>query len=139
MGDQDNVAIIRKMYAAFSAGDVETILDSITDDVEWTNYGPSTIPYAGSWSGRSQVTQFFQAIDSSTTGGKVTPETFTAEGDTVVSTGRYTATVRNTGTQIDVPIAHLFTLRNGKVTKWVGYSDTARLAEAHGSAAAATR
>jgi uncharacterized protein len=137
MANQDNAAFINRMYAAFSSGDIETILDSITDDVEWVNYGPSTIPYAGSWRGRSQVGEFFQAMGSSTTGGKVVPETVIADGDKVIATGRYTATVRNTGAEIDVPIAHEFTIRNGKVTKWVGLSDTAKVAEAHTRAAAA--
>jgi hypothetical protein len=41
----------------------------------------------------SGVLQFFEAIDASTTDGKVTSEAFIAQGDTVVSTGRYSATV----------------------------------------------
>jgi hypothetical protein len=137
MASQDNVVLIKKMYAAFGLGDVQTILDSITDDVEWVNYGPSSIPYAGSWRGRSQVGEFFQAIGSSTTGGKVMPDTVVADSDTVMATGRYIATVRNNGAEIDVPIAHVFTIRNGKVSKWVGLSDTAKVVEAHTRAAAA--
>jgi uncharacterized protein len=139
MANQDNVALIKKMYAASSSGDVQTILDSITDDVEWVNYGPSTIPYSGSWRGRSQVGEFFQAMGSSTTGGKVAPDTVIGDGETVMATGRYTATVRNNSAEIDAPIAHVFTVRDGKVTKWVGLSDTAKVAEAHTRAAAAGR
>jgi uncharacterized protein len=135
MAAQDNVELIRKMYAAFGAGDVQTILNNVADDAEWINYGPATIPYAGSRSGRNQILEFFQAIDSSTTGGKVTADTFISEGDTVVAIGRYTASVRNTGAQIDTPVAHVFTVRNGKVTKWVGFSDSARVAEAHSGSA----
>jgi ketosteroid isomerase-like protein len=137
MAQQDNVAIIRKIYAAFGAGDVNAILASVADDAEWINYGPPTIPYAGSRSGRAQINEFFNAIGSSTTGGKVTAETFIAQGDTVVATGRYAATVRGTGAQIDTPVAHIFTLRNGKVTKWIGFSDTAHVAEAHTGATSA--
>jgi len=139
MANQDNVALIKKMYAAFSSGDVQTILDSISDDAEWVNYGPSTIPYSGSWRGRSQVGEFFQAMGASITGGKVLPDVVIADGDTVIATGRYTATVRDNGAEIDVPIAHVFTVRNGKVSKWVGLSDTAKVAEAHTRAAAAGR
>ena len=139
MANQDNVALIKKMYAAFSSGDVQTILDSISDDAEWVNYGPSTIPYSGSWRGRSQVGEFFQAMGASITGGKVLPDVVIADGDTVIATGRYTATVRDNRAEIDVPIAHVFTVRNGKVSKWVGLSDTAKVAEAHTRAAAAGR
>jgi len=139
MANQDNVALIKKMYAAFSSGDVQTILDSISEDAEWVNYGPSSIPYAGSWRGRSQVGEFFQAIGSSTKGSKVTPDAVIGDSDTVMATGRYIATVRDNGAEIDVPIAHVFTVRNGKVSKWVGLSDTAKVAEAHTRAAAAGR
>ncbi len=47
----------------------------------------------------------------------------------VVVTGRYRATVRSTGAEIDTPIAHLFTVRNGKIEKWVGFSDSAQVAD----------
>ena len=139
MANQDNVALIKKMYAAFGSGDVQTILDSIADDAEWVDLRPSSIPYAGSWRGRSQVGEFFQAMGASITAGKVLPDVIIADGDTVVATGRYTATVRNTAAEIDVPIAHVFTVRHGKVSKWVGLSDTAKVAEAHTRAATAGR
>jgi ketosteroid isomerase-like protein len=139
MSDQENIALIRRMYSAFGAGDLQTIIDSVDPKAEWTNHGPDTIPYAGSWQGHAQIRQFFKAIAESTSGGQVVPETFTASGDTVVATGRYRATVRNTGTKIDSPIAHLFTIRNGKVVKWVGFSDTAGIADAHAGKAAAGR
>ena len=139
MNEQDNIAIIRRMYKAFGEGDVKTILDSVDPNADWINYGPGTIPYTGTRKGHAQVLEFFQAIDSSTTGGKVTPSTFVAQGDMVVSTGRYTAVVRGSGAQIDSPVAHVFTVRNGKVVRWEGYSDTAHVAAAHMSASAAAR
>jgi ketosteroid isomerase-like protein len=127
------------MYTAFGAGDVPTILDSVAENSEWTNHGPSAIPYAGTYMGKARIREFFQAIGESTTGSQVVPESFVAAGDTVVSTGRYRATVRNTGAQIDTPIAHFFTIRNGQVVRWTGYSDTAHVAEAHTGRAAAGR
>jgi ketosteroid isomerase-like protein len=139
MNEQDNVSLIRKIYAAFAAGDAPTILDSVTDNAQWINHGPATIPYAGSRAGKAQIAEFFQAIANSTTGGKVTAENFVAQGDTVVATGRYQATVRNTGAEINTPIAHFFTVHNGKVEKWVGFSDSAHVADAHTGKAAAGR
>jgi ketosteroid isomerase-like protein len=139
MNEQDNVRLIQRIYAAFGAGDVQTILDSVSDDAQWINHGPATIPYAGSRSGKTQIREFFQAIADSTTGGKVIAEKFVAQADAVVATGRYTARVRDTGADIDTPIAHLFTVRNGKVVRWEGFSDSARVAEAHTGKAAAAR
>jgi ketosteroid isomerase-like protein len=139
MNEQENVNLIRNIYSAFAAGDAQTILDSVTDNAQWINHGPASIPYAGSRAGKAQITEFFQAIANSTTGGKVLAENYVAQGDTVVATGRYQATVRNTGAEIDTPIAHFFTVRNGKVEKWVGFSDSAQVADAHTGRAAAGR
>jgi uncharacterized protein len=138
MPEQENVTLIQKIYAAFSTGDIATILSNVAADAEWINYGPGTIPYAGNFTGR--IPAFFQAIGDSTTEGKVIADRFIAQADSVVSTGRYTAKVRSTGARIDTPVAHIFRVRNGKVTSWIGFSDTAAVAAAHtGTAASATR
>ncbi len=97
----------------------------------------ATIPYAGNFTGR--IPAFFQAIGGSTTGGKVTVDKFIAQDDTVVSIGRYTAEVRGAGAKIDTPIAHIFTVRDGKVSSWTGFSDSAAVASAHTGAAASAR
>ena len=39
MSEQDNVDIIRRGYEAFSAGEVETVMDLFDDDVEWVQPG----------------------------------------------------------------------------------------------------
>lgn len=75
--------------------------------------------------------RFFEALGSSVDNGRVTAEEFIEQDDKVVATGRFSATVKVTGKRIDVPIAHLFTIRNGKIARWVGYADTARVAEAY--------
>ena len=139
MDEQNNIELIRKVYAAFAAGDAATILANVADHAPWINYGPATVPYAGSRAGKAQILEFFQAIGDSTTGGVVIPEEFVAQGDMVVVAGRYKATVRNTGAEIDSPIAHFFTVRNGMIEKWVGYSDSAQVADAHTGKAAVAR
>jgi uncharacterized protein len=137
MAEEDNVTLIRRIYTAFSTGDIQTILDNVSPNAQWVNYGPQTVPYAGNFTGR--IKEFFQAIGQSTTEGKVIPEKFIAQGDTVVSTGRYTASVRNTAAKIDTPIAHFFTVGGGKVTSWTGFSDSAAVAAAHTSSTASAR
>ena len=57
--------------------------------------------------------------------GYTTPREFTR----IIETIR--ATVRGTGAQIDCPIAHVFSVRDGKIVSWEGYSDTVQVAAAH--------
>ena len=138
MAEQENVTLIQKIYTAFSSGDIPTILNNVDSNAEWINHGPAAVPYMGTFTGR--ITAFFQAIGDSTTEAKVTPDRFIAQGDTVVAIARYSAKVRNTGAKIDTPLAHIFTIRGGKVSSWIGFSDTAAVAAAHtGTAASATR
>jgi uncharacterized protein len=92
-------------------------------NAEWINHGPASVPYMGNFSGR--LPAFFQAIGDSVTDAKVVADKFIAQGDTVAATRRYMATVRSTGAKIDSPLAHVFTVRNGKVGRWIGFSDSA--------------
>jgi ketosteroid isomerase-like protein len=131
MNEQANTELIRKTYAAFNAGDLQTILTYVADGARFNNQGPAVVPYAGLYNGKEEIVRFFQAIAESTEGGEVVAESFVAQGDRVIAVGRYRATVRSTGSKIDSPIAHDFTVRDGKVVRWEGYSDTAMVAAAH--------
>lgn len=131
MAKDNNVAFIEAIYDAYAQGNSRFILDRITDDVDWVNEGPESIPYAGTFKGPNEVRRFFEALGSSVDNGRVTAEDFIAQGDKVVATGRFSATVKATGKRIEVPIAHVFTIRSEKITRWVGYADTARVAEAY--------
>ena len=134
MSEQTNTAVIQSMYAAFNSGDVQTILANVAPNAEWVDYGPAAVPYFGDFTGR--VLEFFQAIGGSTTGGNVAVSNYIASGDVVVTQGQYTATVQSTGAKIDSPVAHVFTLKDGKVTSWKGYGDSAAVLAAHSGKAA---
>ena len=136
MNEQANIEVIRSTYAAFNAADLTAILSHLADGATWHNQGPATVPYAGTFNGKTEIPRFFQAIAESTTGGEVAAEEFIAQGERVVALGRYRATVRANGTAIDCPIAHVFTVRNGLIVSWEGYSDTVQVAAAHNPQAA---
>jgi ketosteroid isomerase-like protein len=129
MSEQTNTATLQSVYAAFNSGDIQGVLANVDSNAKWVNYGPSPIPYCGEFSGR--IPDFFAAIGATTTGGNVAIDRYIASGDIVVTQGRYTATVRGTAAKLDSPIAHNFTFRNGKITSWTGYSDTAAILAAH--------
>jgi ketosteroid isomerase-like protein len=134
MSEQANTALVQALYAGFNSGDIQSILAKIDQQAEWVDYGPAKVPYFGDFTGR--IADFFKAIGETTIGGSVAIDRYIASGDIVVTQGRYTATVRTTGSKIDAPIAHVFTLRDGKVTSWKGYGDTAAVLAAHAGNAA---
>ena len=64
----------------------------------------------------------------------LTPETpyeWIAQDDRVVTIGRYKATVNETGKTMDGPIVHVFTIRDGKVVRFLDFGDTAMMADAY--------
>jgi ketosteroid isomerase-like protein len=137
MNEQQNVALIKKLYAAFERGDVQTILDNLADDVEWTLEGPAIIPYTGKRTGPAQVLGFFQALAGTQSEIKLTTEAFVAQGDTVATLGRYAATVKATSKKFDSAVGHFFTIRDGKVARFVDFGDTAAMADAYAAKSAA--
>jgi uncharacterized protein len=139
MSEQQNTALIQKLYAAFAKGDVQMILDHCTDDIEWILEGPEIIPFAGKRRGRAQVKDFFVALGTTQKNQKLTIETFVAQGDQVATLGRYAGTVTATSKAFDGPVAHFFTIRDGKVSRFVDLGDTAEMAESYTGAAAAGR
>ena len=125
-----NTAFIQDTYAAFRRGDIQQILANLADDVEWICEGPPAVPYTGRRKGPGQVLGFFQAL-AGNEDMKLEVETFVEQGDIVATTGRFKGVVRDTGKPFDTFFGHFFTIRNGKVTRFIDLTDTAALAAAH--------
>jgi ketosteroid isomerase-like protein len=134
MSEQDNTAVVQRAYEAFNRGDLQAVLANVAPNAEWIDHGPAAVPYFGNFSGR--IAEFFQAIGNTTTDGRVDIDKYIASGDTVVARGRWMATVRSTGAKINSDLIHFFTVRDGKVTSWNGYGDTAAVLTAHTGKAA---
>ena len=138
MNEQANIALIQKLYAAFGRGDFQTILDNVTPDVTWTLDGPAIIPFAGRRIGPQQVSGFFDALATTQTNQTLTIDDYIAQGDKVATVGRYSAVVTATGKKVDGAIAHIFTVRDGRISAFLDFGDTAQMADAYMSAKAAT-
>jgi uncharacterized protein len=136
MSEQNNTAVVQSVYDAFNKGDLDTVLANIDPKAEWIDHGPESVPYFGNFSGR--IPEFFDVVAGSVMDGRVAIDQYVASGNIVVTRGRWIATVRSTGAKINADIAHFFTVRDGKITSWIGYGDTAAVLAAHtGKAAAA--
>ncbi len=114
---EQNIETIKKGYAAFSAGDADTLFSLLDDDVEWIQPGNSAI--SGTYRGKAEFGQLLgrMAEKSVTT----SPYRFFADGDMVVVLTEVNA-AGETAAQADV-----HTLRDGKVVKTLVIGDTALL------------
>lgn len=137
MNEQENTALVKKLYDAFSRGDLQTILDNLAPNVEWVTEGPSLIPYAQKYVGVERVRDFFTALATTQDKQNLVADEFIAQGDKVATTGRYAATIKETGKRFDTAVAHVFTVQNGKVTRFLDFFDTSAVADAYRSSGAA--
>ncbi len=132
MQEQQNIDLVRKLYDAFSKGDIQTIVDHLADQLIWRFDAPSVIPYGGDHSTPDEVRKgFFGPLASTQKDYALTTDEFIAQDDKVIMVGSYGATVIATGKRFDLPLVHVWSIQNGKVKRFVNFTDTARAAEAY--------
>jgi ketosteroid isomerase-like protein len=135
---QENVAVVRRAYDAFTQGDLNALMSVFDEQIEWITPGPAALPTAGRRQGRDQVGQFFATVSEMYEFERFAPETFMADGDKVIVLGEDTVVVKATGQRITEAWAHAFTVNNGSIIRFQEYLDTAALvAELRASAATA--
>ena len=117
-----NIETSKKAYAAFAEGDLDTVLSTFDDNVEFVVPGNSTI--SGTYRGKAEVTNFFAKLaeKSFTT----TPSRFLADEDVVVVLGQVTAGGES------APEADVSTFRGGKIVQLQAFSDTAMFERVYG-------
>jgi ketosteroid isomerase-like protein len=133
MTEQENVQSVQSAYPAFSRGDIQAVLEALTDDVEWVLPGPpAVLPFAGIRRGREQVLQFFAVLAETLTFEQFEPRELIAQDDKVVVLGHSRDRMRSTGRVIENEWAAVFTLRDGKIARYQVYEDTAAFVSALG-------
>jgi ketosteroid isomerase-like protein len=138
MSADRNTQVVKDAYAAFLRGDVASILDNVADDVEWEGVkgAEGVLPQAGVRRGRAAVAQFFQQVNDTVAFETFDPIEYVATGDTVVAIGRYSGKAKPTGRALGSDWAMVFTIRDGKVTRFREFTDSAMLVRAFAAAAA---
>jgi ketosteroid isomerase-like protein len=127
----DNVKLIRNLFDAFGRGDPATIIASVSLDVDWRHPGGPEVPYAGAYKGREGVSQFFARIGQSVEVTTWAPRHVLAAGnDEVVATGSWAGVARPTGKSFASDWGMVFGVRDGRITSFRVFEDTARLAAA---------
>ena len=131
---QKNVDTIKKLYAAFGREDLAFVKEALDDGIEW--YEAESFPYedgnpyvgpdavldgvyarlTGEWEGFAE--ELHNVLDA---------------GEHIVTTGYYTGTYKPTGKHVRAQFVHVWTVRDGTVTAFQQYTDTAQFKEATNS------
>ena len=132
MQEAQNTKVVQEAYAAFGRGDVQGILDRVTDDVIWKGvYGAAAhVPTSGERRGKSAVATFFKQVAETVKFSRFEPKEFIATGDRVVALGSYNGTT-SIGKGFESDFAMVFTLKNGKVSHFQEFCDSAAINAAY--------
>ncbi len=121
-----NVDLIRGLYEAFARGDVEAVLAALDEQVEWTEV--DGFPHGGTYVGKHAVLEgVFAPLGRDWDSFTADMSEFLDAGDHVVAIGRYRGQYEPTGRSFDAEGAVVWTVRDGKVTRFRQYVDTAAL------------
>lgn len=127
----DNCSFIRSLYAAFGRGDVKTILDNVDPSIEWISNGDAkAIPWGGRRKGVAGTAYFFKSLSENLDFEIFEPRDFFDAGDTVIVIGRTRARLKSSGGVFDCAWAHVFTVKNGKLSRFREFYDTAAIVSA---------
>jgi hypothetical protein len=112
MAEHPDVALVRRGYAAFSAGDVATLSELIAEDAR--QYQPGSGPMSGEFNGRDAILAYYGRLASETNG------TFRVELEHVYTDGQgrvvacSRATAQRGERRLDSGAALVFTIKDGK-------------------------
>ena len=122
----DNIAFVRSLYEAFGKGDIPTVLAGFADDIEWNE--AEGMPHGGQYHGPQAVAEnVFGPITDEVDDFDVTPEEILADGDRVVVLTTHKGTAKESGNKLTMPAAHVWTVRDGKVTYFRLLADSAAM------------
>src|SRR5579862_8443132 len=121
----DAETVVRAFYAALANGRADVALASLSPEVEWTETKGS--PYfAGTVKGvDAVVSTVLQPIGHDFDDFATTPNDFVSADARTVSFGHYTGRSKQAGLQLDVPFVHVWTVEDGRIVRFVQYTDTA--------------
>ena len=123
----DTTDIVREFYAALSAGDAPRALGLMASDIEWNTMWHYKVDGLGPQKVAEGLLAPLMAEWSSFA---LTPVEYLADGDTVVSLGQFTGVHGSSGKPVDAAYAHVWTVQDGKISRFRQYIDTLAVAEA---------
>jgi ketosteroid isomerase-like protein len=126
----ENVELLRRGYEAFNQGDMEAVFELLDPDFELVT--AERVLFTGTYRGRDQVQRLLQ--DQEEVFGELTmePYEFFETGDQVVVFLRQRARGQASGAEVEITVAHLWTIRNGRGVRMEGFPEREKALEAAG-------
>lgn len=126
-----NSEIIKGVYEAFGRGDIPGMLGAFDPMINWTE--AAGFMYGGTYIGPDAILEnVFMRLGTEWEGFSAVPGEIVDGGESVVALGTYSGKYLKTGKSFEVPFAHAWTVRDGRITRFVQYTDTLVIAQSLG-------
>lgn len=127
------VQVIEELYAAFGRRDVPAVLRLFSPEIEIAQ--SAELPWGGVYRGHTGALAFFGKL-TERINSTVTVERMLDAGDRVVVLGWTRGTVKATGASYDVPIAHVWEVRDSLAVRVEFFIDNPTMLKALAAPAA---
>jgi ketosteroid isomerase-like protein len=128
---QQDVTTMRGAYEAFNRADIPAVLAVMDSAIEWNEPGGGRAP-SGTFRGpQSVANDVFSTVPQNFEQFQAQMDQFIDAADRLVVTGHFRGSTKG-GQQVDVPFAHVWTMRGGKAASFHNYVDAASWSKAWG-------
>ena len=129
MSIEENVQIVKDLFAAIGGGNQQDLLALVAEDIEWIIPGEDW-PLAGTHRGHAGLADLLRKASEEVEMTYPVPPEFVAQGDRVLVVGVATGKIKATNRTFKDYWVFAITVRNGKLTNIREYIDTQALARA---------
>ncbi|SRR5690554_4507547 len=119
--------VVDNMFLAFSSGDIEKFVDTVSEDTVWIYHGTQIIP-KGIFEKKEGVRTFFTNILERTEIIKFEPQQFIVEKNTVVVLGEEHQRVKRSGRELKQKWVQIYTVENNLITRMEEFATSEEVA-----------
>ena len=117
--------VVQQAYAAFGRRDIPAFLKLVADEVDWKQVCPASWPHSGLRRNPAEVGEYFAAVGEADDLTVFEPREFIEAGENVTVLGYAEGSARDTKQKFQGDWVHIFTVRNGKITRYRMFANTA--------------
>lgn len=133
MSADDNVTLVQRIMEEFTrTGNSEVLIGASTEDIVVKAAIAEGTPLSGAFRGREGFARYLEAWNEALEIIDFRDLDYAGSADKVVLLGTEKVRVKRTGKVFETEAATVFTLREGKIAKFVALADMSAIVDAYG-------
>jgi ketosteroid isomerase-like protein len=125
--ERSNVLMLQRLFAALVQGNLQPLVASFAEDIDWEIFAPAVVPFGGACRGREQAALALQKNFGAWQIVQGEIRDVIAQGNQVVVVGYDRGLFKPLGRSVEVNYVQVFTIVDGKIVKFREFADTIAL------------